>query len=252
MSEIVKNKYSITTSEYSDVWFQSEPGKSLLIKEKQELDKVLPYLFGYYILQCASVPPGDLLTSSKIQHKVIAAPPDAKSPGISPGIICLNSALPIEADSLDVVVLHHVLEFDHQPHQVLREIERVLIGEGHLVLFGFNPWSLFGLWRLFFAWSERYPWVGRYIRLSRLKDWLTLLDFEIVQSEKFYFSPPIRHSRLLSKLRFLEYLGKYCWPFWGGAYLLVAKKRVVARTPIKLQWQSRRRMIASGLIEPNT
>jgi ubiquinone/menaquinone biosynthesis C-methylase UbiE len=53
--------------------------------------------------------------------------------------------LPFATQSLDLVVLPHVLEFAAEPHQVLREVERVLIPEGQVIICGFNPSSLWGM-----------------------------------------------------------------------------------------------------------
>ncbi len=194
----------------SDNWFQSEPGESLLEAEKLRLSRILPDLFGYHILQLSTNTPDNLIVSSRIRHKILAGIPSVSGMGKMPDFICHNSALPVATDSLDVVLLHHVLEFEPSPHQVLREIERILIGEGHIVIVGFSPWSLWGIWRLIYAWAERFPWKGHYLSLSRLKDWLTLLDFEIISTEKFYFRPPFKNSKLISRLNFIEHIGKYC------------------------------------------
>lgn len=78
-----------------------------------------------------------------------------------------------------------------------------------------------------------------------------MLDFEIIATEQFYFRPPLRNERIMQKLMLVEQLGRYCWPFFGGIYMLLAKKRVIPLTPIKMQWRSRRHMIASGVTEPS-
>ena len=52
--------------------------------------------------------------------------------------------LPFATQSLDLVVMPHVLEFSAEPHQVLREVERVLIPEGQVIICGFNPISMWG------------------------------------------------------------------------------------------------------------
>ena len=166
-------------------------------------------------------------------------------------VLSCSDSLPLATDSLDVVVLPHVLEFEKSPHQILRETERILIGEGHVVILGFNPWSLWGLWRMLLAWRDEPPWCGHFLSLSRLKDWLTLLDFEIEQIEHFYFRPPVRNKSIMKHLEFMEKLGRYAWSFLGGAYILVAKNRVIPLTPIKMSWQARRQMITSGIVEPS-
>lgn len=232
-------------------WLSGALGGSVMITERHRASMILPDLFGYHLLQLGLCADKCLLESSRIHHRILTAETEQPTAGNIPGLVCKTTALPVATESMDVVVLPHVLEFATHPHQILRETERVLIGEGHLIIMGFNPWSLFGLWRLFLAWRDRPPWCGHYIGLPRLRDWLTLLDFEIIKTECFYFRPPLENTSVMQRLNFMEQLGRYCWPWWGGIYLLVAKKRVFSMTPIKLQWQTRRRMITAGLVEPS-
>ncbi len=230
-------------------WLTTETGHQLLKYERKRLARTLPDLFGYHIVQIGEVPDAELINSSRIQHKLTTA--SVVESSMSPDLLCDSHALPVATESIDVLLMPHVLEFSGNPHQILREAERVLIGEGHVVILGFNPWSLWGVWRLLLAWRDQFPWCGRYIRLSRLKDWLDLLDFEIISSEHFFFRPPLQNRSIMQKLEFLEYLGRYCWPYLGGIYMVVARKRVASLTPIKLRWQSRRHMLAAGIIEPS-
>lgn len=232
-------------------WFNTTAGQYLLEMEQERISWLLPDIFGYHILQIGGVIHKHLLDSSRINHKLVSSAVKDPETGKNPDLFCLNSQLPIESESIDVVVLPHVLEFEDQPHQLLRETERILIGEGHIVILGFSPISLWGFWRLFLKWRQRPPWNCNTISMSRMKDWLTLLDFEIIRTERFYYRPLSGNERLMNKLAFLEQLGHYCWPFFGSVYLLLAKKRVASMTPIRLQWQSRRRLIATGMIEPS-
>ena len=156
------------------------------------------------------------------------------------------------SESVDVVVLPHLLEFEPDPHQVLRETERILIGEGHLVILGFNPWSLWGLWRTVLAWRGEPPWCGRFFGIARIKDWLALLGFDIIKARRFYFRPPLPSEGVMSKLELLERIGRTCWPYLGGAYIVVAKKRVATVTPVKTSWRAHRQIISSGIAEPST
>ena len=246
-----KQLNTVITENSSIDWFAAPLGQSVLEMEKNRISHILPDLFGYHILQINGQMTEQLLDSSRIHHKIVFVQQDKYKPGTNPDVICKCNALPVASESIDVVVLPHVIEFSPNPHQILRESERALIGEGHLIIIGFNPYSFWGLWRLLLAWRARVPWSGHYINLTRLKDWLNLLDFEIIKAEKFYFRPPLGNSNLMGKLSFLEQLGQFCWSYFGGIYMLVAKKRVISMTPIKLQWQSRRHMISAGAIEPS-
>ena len=231
-------------------WFHGKLGQAVLRTECIYMGRVLPDLFGYHVLQLGVLGDAHLLDSSRINHKIITAcHRDTPAAGIN--VICDQHALPVSSDSVDVVVLPHALEFDTHPHQILREMERVLIGEGHVVITGFNPWSLWGLWRLFRAWRDQPPWNGKYISMARLRDWLTLLDFEITRTDYFYYLPPLDNIRIMQKLGFMEQLGRFCWRIFGGIYLVAAKKRVIPMTPVKMQWQTRRHMLAAGVIEPS-
>ena len=232
-------------------WFEDSLGKSLLGIESGRVSQILSNLFGYHIVQLGCLTETGFLENSRISHKVVMQLAEDGDNACRAGLICAGDSLALATDSVDVLVVPHVLEFTANPHKLLREVERVLIGEGHLILIGFNPWSLWGIWRLFQAWRNIPPWNGHFYGLFRIRDWLTLLDFEIEQVQRFFFRPPFKKEKIMIKLEFLENLGRYCWPIFGGTYLIVAKKRVVPLTPIKMRWHDRRKMIASGLAEPS-
>ncbi|MGE0384595.1 MAG: class I SAM-dependent methyltransferase [Gammaproteobacteria bacterium] len=234
-------------------WLASAPGSVLVQAEQSRSVQALPNLFGYHLIQLGTLPDADLLASSRISHRAVVEVDRPQGAGACSAVLfCDASALPFAADSVDVVVLPHVLEFEEDPHQVLREVERVLIAEGHVLLFGFNPWSLFGLWRLFLGWRGEPPWCGSFFRLGRVKDWLRLLGFDIVRVHALFFRPPLRHPGLLRRLAFVEKLGGHWWPYFGGVYCVIAKKRLVSMTPVKMQWKMRRSLIAAGIAEPST
>lgn len=231
-------------------WFKSPLGQSLLDSEQAYLEDVLPNIFGYHLLQLGELDSVDLLSTSRIGHRVKfdlspqSLPEDRR-------LICDSHQLPLQSNSVDVIVLPHVLEYEVDPHNVLREIERVLIGEGHVIITAFNPWSLWGLRHLLLAWREVPPWSGHFYRSARVKDWLALLGFDIVKYDTLYHRPPMRSSRILRHLSFLEKLGKHLFPWMGGAFVIVAKKRLLPLTPMKMQWHMRRSLIASGVTEPS-
>jgi SAM-dependent methyltransferase len=177
----------------------------------------------------------------------------ATSPACTPASLrCVDDALPVQADSVDVLVLPHVLEFARSPHAVLREAERILIPEGHLAILGFNPWSWYGLWRRAAGWRGRLPWRGRFVGMTRLRDWLTLLGFEIERCEKLSFRPPLSRPPLHARLEIMERLGQHFWPVLGNVYFVLARKRVVAIRPVRARWARQRRLPAGGVIEPTT
>ena len=232
-------------------WFEGVSGRSLLSIEKNQLDEVLPNLFGYHILQFGALGEDNLLNASRISHHVLfdIVPQDSVHLGHP---VCRSSHIPVQANSVDVVLLPHVLEFEEKPHEILREIERILIGEGHIVILGFNPLSLWGIWHVLLAWRGEPPWNGYFYRSARIRDWLGLLGFDVVKTEYLFFRPPTRSNWIMRRLGFLEKLGNYLWPWLGGTYLIIGKKRLMPLTPTKAEWRIRRRLIASGVTEPTT
>ncbi len=228
-------------------WYTSNLGRQLIDTERTLLGSILPDLFGYHLLQIGLLAETDLLASSRIHHRVVVDPVVGMEVerGGSP-LFASTTALPILSNSVDVVVLHHTLEFERHPHQVLREAERVLIPEGNLVLLCFNPGSLWGVERLVAGWRESPPWCGHFFTLTRIKDWLKLLGFDLVMTRGYFFRPPLRGTRLMARLQFMERLGERWWPLLGAGFVVVARKRVHSMTPIRPRWR-RSRMMAGGL-----
>ncbi len=83
-----------------------------------------------------------------------------------------------------------------------------------------------------------------------MKDWLSLLGFEVIETRYYFFRPPSQHETILSKLRFLERVGQRLWPILGGGYVMLARKHVSTLTPIRPRWKSSRKLVTPGLVEP--
>lgn len=231
-------------------WFARLPGSDLVQQELRIMERLLPRMFGYHIVQIGSAAGRPYYHDSPISHRMLLqVEEEGHVDGTS--LQCRTDALPILAESMDVVILPHTLEFTATPHKLLRECERILIEEGHLIIIGFNPWSLCGLWRLFLSWRGVPPWNGHFYSHNRIKDWLSLLDLELIRTERCFYRPPLQRSSLMRRLGFLEKLGGACWSYFGGVHIMVARKRVMALTPLKVSWRSDRRLIAAGVAEPS-
>ena len=236
--------------DYRQAWFHQAYGRMLARAMRVELERILPNLFGYHLLQLGAWNGENLLDTSRIQHcMVLDASPVSDNPRC--GLVAALDALPIATDSADVVLLPHALEFHDRPHDVLREIERVLVPEGHVVIVVFNPISLWGLTRLWLGRRQRAPWNGRFFTATRIKDWLALLGFDIILARNYCFRPPLRHETMLQRLQFLETIGARWWPILGAATVLVGRKRIATFTPLKPRWRPRRSLASSGLTEPS-
>ncbi len=231
-------------------WFSGSPGRHLLGAELEEIGRVLPDLFGYHLLQIGRLGDVDMLEASRVRNRMqLEMDPDVRG-GDYPSFHGWAHALPVASDSIDVLLLPHVLEFEGNPHQTLREAERVLVPEGHVLVTGVNPWGFMGLWRLVLGRRALVPWQGHFRSLARIKDWLALLGFDILSTRTFFFRPPFRNENLMERLRPLDRLGARYWPYLGGGYLVLGRKRVTTLTPIRPRWRSHRSLVPGGVAEP--
>jgi len=218
-------------------WFVQSPGRSLLAVESHALRAIWPSLFSKIALQLGCTGPVDLLDACNTQVRIVLDMPDVSGAKLV-RVHGFPEQLPFESRSVDIMLLPHTLEFADDPHQVLREVSRVLTPEGHVVILGFNPFSLWGLWRLLRRRKKSAPWDGHFLQLARIKDWLKLLDFEVGHGKMLYYRPPLANETSMDRLRFLEKAGDRWWPLAGAVYLLVAKKREIGMTPLRPEWRT--------------
>jgi len=215
-------------------WFETPPGRYLLAWERAEFSRAVGDIFGFHALQLG-LPELDTLQANRMPHKWLALrePPTAEALQPKPSLITDFAALPFEANSLDLVVLPHSLELNTDPHATLREVERVLVPEGKVVICCLNPASLWGLRqrrahlyrRLGFG--ELYlPDAGDFIGYWRLRDWLRLLSFEVERGNFGCYRPAMKTEKWLDRYDWLDYIGERWWPIFGAVYFLVAVKRV--------------------------
>lgn len=225
--------------------------------EQAHLDTAVADLFGFHALQLG-LPELAALRANRMPHRWLAveAPPSEGEPGsgsatleaavpVAPAVPagkaaitlhCHFDALPFDAASLDLVVLPHSLELARDPHLTLREVERVLVPEGRVLILGFNPASLWGtrqrlgrMRRRLGLGTERdlfLPRAGEFISYRRLRDWLRLLSFEVESGRFGCYIPPVTSAKWLARFDWMERAGDRWWPPFGALYYIVAVKRV--------------------------
>ena len=230
-------------------WRKLPLGELIADSETEVLTRLCAGLFGYHLIQLGEF--GDsqaYLSSCPVQAKSVLQV-GVRNAADDTHAVAESFRLPIATDSIDALILPHVLEFSADPHQLLREADRVLIPNGRLVLSGFNPLSLFGLRRLLSARKKSAPWSGQFVPYHRLQDWLSLIAFDIESTEVLMFRPAFSRVSWHHKFAFLERYGKRFWPMLAGVYVVSAVKRVSRLTPIEPRWR-RLRPTGAGAIEP--
>lgn len=220
-----------------ETWLETALGQDLLKHEQQIYGLAVANVFGFHAVQ-VGLPQINCLKNSRIPNTVFA--------GNDKGHLrCESSYLPFAESSIDLLCLPHALEFSENPHQTLREASRVLVREGYLILTGFNPYSAWGVRRIFSK-KNTYPWYGQFFSLSRIKDWLALLELEFVEAQFFCHELPINNVQWVKRFSLIGKLGEKWWPRMGGQYVIVAKKRVVNITLLKPNWK--RSLLKPGLV----
>jgi SAM-dependent methyltransferase len=226
-------------------WLETPLGRYVLDSELKCVDEMVADVFGFNALQLG-LPEHEFLRASRIPFKCRVAPA---------GPAALRARfrdLPIASNSIDLLLLPHVLEFSVNPHQILREVQRVLMPEGHAVIVCFNPRSLWGLRRAFNRVPDAYPWDGHFIALPRLKDWLALLELEITGGRMGCYVPPFAQIKWIQRCHFMEAAGDRWWPIAGGVYFLHVVKRVRAMRVIMPKWREQAARRSNLAVVPKT
>ncbi len=228
-------------------WLASPVGRYVLDWEQEQLDRLVTDVFGFVAVQCGM---RELLAlrNNRARSRLTVTRSDAAAHYAADSrrpdlVIDSYEDLPFAEQSLDLVVMPHVLEFAEDPHQVLREVDRVLRPEGRLIVTGFNPVSLWGAAQVVARMRGRtlMPAHGHFIALPRLRDWLKLLSFDTERGAYGCYRPPARSARWLDRTAFLEPAGDRWWPILGAVYALTAVKRVRGMRVIGPIWRERRR-----------
>jgi SAM-dependent methyltransferase len=228
-------------------WLKTPLGASVLELETRLMADALGDVFGFELLQLGSWGThGELCAQARTQHHCCLGP-HASGTGV---IRCDYGALPIASNSVEAVLLPHTLEHAPHPHALLREVERVLVGEGHVLVCGFNPLGPWGVRHLISR--DRFPPCGtRLLSEGRLRDWLGLLGFEVTEAQRYLFAPPWTQRISARSRAWLESRGARFAPPLAGAYLVKARKRVRGLTPIRPAWH-RAPAAVGGLAEPTS
>ena len=209
-------------------WFDEGFGQKLYRWQKTCCQQNLSQLFGYRLAQIGISPRHSLLENLQPSHKFILSRAHGDA-----SCQCEFDALPLPSDTIDIVLLHHVLDFSDDPHRALIEAARLVTAGGHIVIIGFNPLSLFGLYKWpGVVWPGKAIWRHNSLRKGRVIDWLQLLGFQVnfrpLAGDKTKGDQLHQWKRALSG----QDLSR------GAFYMIVAQKMVTPLKPIKSRYWS--------------
>ncbi len=229
-------------------WCGKMPGSALAGVEQGALFEVLGDVFGYHLVVVDPCSQPVSLNASRILHRVIQSKSDIGLEN-QPDLLASPELMALQTDSVDALVLPHVLETAENPHQVLREVDRCLVPEGHVIVLGFNPLGWWGLRKLITIRRKQIPWSLQFISLPKLKDWLSLLGFETIATRYLFAKSPWQVRPAAPGFEILEKMNQLGWPLFAASYVLVARKRVATLTQIKPRWRPRRSVLAGGVAQ---
>lgn len=213
-------------------WLETPQGQYVLNWELSKHDLLLADVFGFNAVQIG-VAEVDYLRSNRMPFRFRAGLEGPEH------VVTDLHHLPFASSSIDLVVLPHALEFDDNPHQILREVERILVPEGQVVVTGFNPFSLWGARRRCHRAGDA-PFAGRYISVPRLRDWFALLGLETRAGAFGCYAPAFTQEKWLRRFHFMEPAGDRWWPFAGAVYVMQGIKRQHGMRLLTPAWQDRK------------
>ncbi len=237
-------------------WLRTATGRALLEDEARQVEDALAGIFGDHLLQLGQWgPKSHFIQYSRTRRAAVLGCSDfhpetgcaltgAGAREVDAVVDC--DCLGVYSDSVDAVLLPHILEVSADPHAILREVDRILRPDGHLVILGFNPISWWGLRRIL-ARGRFPPGVQHMISERRLRDWLSLLSFSVLRASFYFSTAPIRRGA--SPRKTIVPLRQ--WSGFSGCYILVARKEMFTMTPVRPSWKRHKRLVG-GLVNPTT
>ncbi len=229
-----------------DQWFVAGAGRYVRSWEQRYISRLVRQVFGYHAVQIG-LPQWDFMRHNRVRHKWCTTQQDTFLQAKYAPVMCAAEHLPFASESIDLLVLPHTLETSSDPHQVLREVQRVLVPEGTVVMSGFNPWALWSVTDRVPGLEQRLP-IQPSLHLSpwRVADWLELLSFEINGQVFGGYGPLCEQREWIRRWHFMEQWGAKMWPVLGGLYVFSAKKRVNQITMVGLDWSKKKPGLMPG------
>lgn len=149
-------------------------------------------ILGYQILKLGGLS-GEISFDLPLRHQITLLPDFPDKTETFPLLIDQSivqsqlTELPFIEKSINACVLANTLNFCADPHQLLREVQRVIADDGYLFI------SLFEFFSPLLCKAQlrkgKQKFAFRQFPRWRVLDWLALLDFEIVDCQRLNLKP---------------------------------------------------------------
>ena len=223
-------------------WLRSPLGQALLESENHELGSHLKQCFGVYRVHVGPGSDCAAQLSANMPRTILLG----AHAGMDTQVIMDPHNLPLANNSVQALVIQHVFDIAQDPHDMLREAARVVMPGGRMIICGFNPYSSWGLWRAM-RMHRGYPWKNRFLPAQRLQDWLSLLNFKVVECSRSFYRLPINNHKWLQRTVKMERLGQGFAKRFGAVYVMSAVKQETRLRNHKPSWRAKIRRPQLGL-----
>lgn len=222
-------------------WNDLPLGNELKLLIEKEITEVSRKFFGYHLVRLGHLSSQIELSACPIKHQVNIT----SNVQTYTNLLGSSVDLPLSENCVDVFVLAHELDFAKDPHQILREIDRTIMPNGYVVITGFNPFSLCGLFKYLPINKGSVLHDARFFSSARVKDWLQLLGFEIVDVRSLLFNELFLQRKLRGSSKLNTWCQQYL-PLLTTMYVIVARKREIPLSMIKPKWKAKTKFSAVG------
>lgn len=211
-------------------FYQTPLGRLVWKAVSQEVQSYTAEFLGHQLLTLGTLDLRDCLGVCPIMTRFSVAKAASSASNVS--VYAELDSLPFVDECMDVIIVPHVFECLEAPERVIHELNRVLMPQGHLLMIGFNPASLWGLLQ---PCQALLPFRMQTLRVGAVRHLLAATQCVVDTMTTCYFGPPAKHSTP-GRAKVWETLGRLGWPSWGAVYVIQAHKQVCPMTPIRPKW----------------
>lgn len=215
-----------------ETWYASAFGQQVLKAEQQQVEQLISDKFGYYVVEFTDAV-SHFNVLSPIARKFSLSLMPNKNPQQS--LTAELTALPFIPDSVDMIIMPHILEFIAEPEHVLEQVWTSLMPNGYVLIMSFNPYSLWGIYRKLKQ-DKKIPYQGSYFSSRKITSMLKSAGFHVDEIVSCSFTlPTMNQQSTQTHNRWLAF-AQLAWPSSGNVNIILARKRLSGVTPLTIEW----------------
>lgn len=237
----MKSAFKLRPPRYPRVWQELPAGELIQAATQSVCDELSQRVFGYHFVKLGNLSSQIALPHCAVKHHIH----QCKTLNPKADLVADSHVLPFVENSVDGFLLANELDFAQDPHEILREVDRTITGSGYVIISGFNPYSLTGLGKYLPIKRDNILHDARFFPAGRVRDWLQLLGYEIIEQRHLMFSMLFFTGKLQLPNKVRDWLSRHC-PWCSSMYVILARKRTFPMTTVKPKWKLKPRFSPVG------